>query len=219
MRVLLVEERADRSYAVAYSLALDALSRLDDPDRKKCILLEAIDAHRVLPIVLDILRTLGFEHGWVDREALPEEFRTLPPGQFAEVVDAALADVRRQAEEEVLPTRRLLDEYLYFWMSAAGEDEPKAYLRAFLDGSNRVEALIRALIGPELARLIEAGEPVGDESTVRSRLRPLWVFGLDGEARSQADAILASDPAEEVRALLEWFARVHEAANRPIDDG
>lgn len=77
----------------------------------------------------------------------------------------------------------------------------------------------RAVIGGGAARLVEAGEPVPDEPAVRSRLRPLWVLGLDGEARSRADAILTENPAEEVRALLEWFARAHEAANRPLDDG
>ncbi len=220
LRVLLVEERADRSYAVAYSLALDALKRLDDPDRKKRIFLEAIDAHRALPIVVDLLRTLGFEHGWVRREALPEKFRTLPPGQFEEAVHAALADVRRQAEEEVLPTRRHLDEYLYFWMSAADKDEPTAYLRTFLDGTNRVAILIRALIGEEDARLIEAGELESDARSVRWRLQPLGVFGLDDEARTRAATLLCAEvTSEEDRALLEWFVGVHETTNKPVDDG
>jgi hypothetical protein len=98
--------------------------------------------------VVDLLRTLGFEHGWVGREALPEDLRSLPPEQFQMVVDAVFADVKRQAEEDILLNRHLFDGYLYFWSSAAGEGEPTAYLRTFLDGTNRVAALLRALTGP-----------------------------------------------------------------------
>jgi hypothetical protein len=218
LRVILGEERTDRAHAIMVPLAFAALGRFSNPDSRKQILLETIDNHRVLPVLADLLRDLGKEHGWLERQGLPEEYRTLPPAQLQEVLDAALDDIRNQAEESMLLHRHLLYEYLYVWRDGMGnDDEPKAYLQKLLGDQEDSVKLLRALIGEENARRLEAGESSLDKLTVVSRLRPLWVFGLANEARARADELLADGISGEDRELIEWFVDAHESANRPID--
>jgi hypothetical protein len=63
VRVVLGEEKADRSYPLMRLLALDALRLLRNPDQKKQILLDVIEEHRVLPVMAHLLKELGKEHG------------------------------------------------------------------------------------------------------------------------------------------------------------
>jgi hypothetical protein len=180
--------------------------------------MDVIEEHRVLPLTADLLKELGKEHGWLGRPAQPEEYRALPPEQFEEVVDAALEDLRKQAEESTLLSRYPLDECLYFWRAAAGAEELTTYLKKLVEDRDSFKTLVRAFVGEEAADQLEKGEPVSDESTAVARLRPLRVFDLDGEARARADEILEGNVSDEDRALLEWFLRTHESANRPIED-
>jgi hypothetical protein len=218
VRVVLGEERADRSYPTMFLLVLDALKRLPDHNEKKRILLETIREHRVLPLTADLLKELGKEHGWLGREAYPEQYRTLPPAQLQEVVDAALEDLRKQAEESALLSRDPLGECLYFWRAAAGEGEPAAFLKEFLDDRDSFTTMLRALAGGEAAHRLGEKEPLTDESAVAYRLRLLWVLKLDGEARALADGMLGEEISDEDRLLLEWFVRTHDRANRSIED-
>ncbi len=138
-------------------LALDALKRLPEPERRKEVLLGVIRAYRLLPLTADLLKELGKEHGWFGRNVFPEEHQALPPKQFEEVLKAALDDLRAQAEESALLTRRPLDESLYFWRAAAGNDEPKAYLQQMLGDGEGFTNLLGALVGEDAARQIRKG--------------------------------------------------------------
>ena len=218
VRVLLGEERADRSYTTMFLLAQDALGRLPDPDQKKQIILESIEVHRVLPLTADLLKELGKEHGWFDRPTIQEEYRTLPSEQYQEAVDSAVADLRRQAEDGELLKRRPLDECIYFCRAAVGEKEPAAYLRKLIEEEGSLQLLIKALIGEEAARRIMAKEPIEDESNVVQRLRPLWVLKVDEAARARADELLSGGASDADGALLEWFVATHENANAPAEN-
>jgi len=223
-RVVLGEERVDRSYGSMLLLAEGALKRMSDPERKRQVLKETIEVHRLLPLTADLLKELGKEHGWFDWEAPPDEYRTLPTAQFNEVVDTALEDLRKQAQETSLLSRRPLSESLYFWRVAtiwrAGtdEDEPRAYLEELVEDQDSFVALVRALIGEEAAGRIAKNEALPEESSVVTQLQPLWVFRLDRKARAQAHTLLDENISAEDRALLEWFVRTHESENRRIGD-
>lgn len=221
VRVVLGENRTrsrdDRAHELLVSLAQDALERLPDPDTRKRILLDAIGAHSVLPVTADLLRDLGLEHGWHGRDPFPDEHRTLPTAQFREVLSAALDDVRSQAAASELTRRPLFDEYLYLWRDAAGDEEPGEYLREMIGDQRGFATLLSALAGEEGARLLAAGEPLPDASSLASPLRPLWVFGLQDEARTRADEVREHGAPDEERGLLDWFVAAHESANRPID--
>jgi len=218
VRVLLGEERADRSYPTMFLLAQDALGRLQDPDLKKRIVMESIEADRVLPLTADLLKELGKEHGWFGRPRVQEQCRTFPSEQYREVVKAAVADLRKQAEDGDLLERRPLDGCIYFCRAAVGAEEPAAYFRRLIEDEGSLLLLIRALIGEEDARRVASKEPVTDASDVVQRLRPLWVLKVDEAARTQADELLAGDVSDEDGALLRWFVAAHEAANAPVED-
>ena len=219
VRVLLGEERSDRSYPIMFLLVQDSLAhgRLRDPDLKKRIFVESIEAHRVLPLMADLLADLGKEHGWFDRPEEDENYRTFPSEQFQEVVQKAVADLRNQAEDGKLLERHPIDVCIYFFRAAVGEKEPAAYFRKLIEEEGSLQVLLKALIGEKTTSQIVAREIDAEESSVVQRLRPLWVLKVDEAARDRADKLLADGASDEDAALLEWFVGAHEAANTPIN--
>lgn len=91
-----------------------------------------------------------------------------------------------------------------------GEDG-QGYDLKLIGDPNSFKALLRAFVSADVADLLGQEEPIPDESTAAARLRPLWVFKLDGRARAQADETLERNASDKDRTLLEWFVRIHES--------
>lgn len=207
LRATLPEERADRGHPVAVLLALDTLRLLPETGLRRKLLVESIELHHVTPVIVDILRDLGKEHGWQGREEWPNQHKTLPDKQFRDVLEVALEDIRKQANPNVLLSRHMLDEYLYLWKDAAENNEPKEYLSRLLD-ENKVDLvykLLRGLVGQKAADEIAAGCEPDDTSTIYSHLRVLQVFGVCERVKEHLQKFLAENQEQETERLFRWF--------------
>lgn len=98
LQAILGMEGHGPAYSTLYLLGVDALKKLPDSGSRKGLILEWIEGNRVTPVLVDVLRAMGGEHGWYgpdDSRTLPEGLRRLSSNDFSEVLSATVQDCRR----------------------------------------------------------------------------------------------------------------------------
>ncbi len=188
LRAVFGIEGHETAYPTLHLLGIDALKKLPDSDSRKELILEWIEDDHVTPVLTDVIRTLGGEHGWYrDSRTLPEESRTLSPRDFSEVLSAAVRDIEEQAESGSLLGNDLFNEYLYLWKYAAGDEGPREYLQMVIVSERGLPELLLAYVtSTNLAFEGWTGWPeAGERPELRVQL--LEDFCLVDEAKALAE--------------------------------
>jgi hypothetical protein len=215
IRALLGIESVESSHGVANILVRDSLRRLPNSSGRKRILLECAEEWGVTPLLVEVLRSMGHEHGWYQGEsAVPEQSRLLLPDDLSEVLSEICSKIAEEASSGELLNRDLFNEYLYLWKYADGEEKPTGYLARILERDRGVVELLEAYMNrssPALGGWAEKRTPSGK---VALRIHILDDFGQREEALNRAQALLAEPPSwldAEQKSLLEEFVLYYES--------
>ncbi len=187
------------------------------------MILEWIENNHATPVLVGILRTFGGEHGWYrDNRTLPEEFRTLSPHDFSEVLSATVRDIEEQAQSGSLLGRDSFDDYLYLWWFAAGDEGPPREYLVSIIGTERglPELLLSYVTRTDLAF---RGRPKNPEAGEQPQLRVqiLEDLGLVDAAGTRAEELLREHPeqvSEEDRVLLQAFVNWYSSGGDARQD-
>lgn len=208
------------AYPTLHLLALDALKELPDSVSRKALILDWIEDDHVTPVLTDVIRTLGGEHGWYrDNRTLPEEYRTLSPRDFHEVLSAAVRDIEEQARSGSLLRNDLFNEYLYLWKYAAGDEAPREYLGSVIVTERGLpELLLAYVMRTNLA--FEGWTKWRPEAGERPELRVqlLEDLRLVEEAEARAEELLGGRPeglSDQDRILLQAFVNHYASDEEP----
>jgi hypothetical protein len=199
------------AYPALYLLAVDTLKKLPDSSSRKGLILRWIEDNRATPVLVDVLRSMGGEHGWYgpeDSRTLPEGLRTLSSNDFSDALSATVMDIEKQSRSVSLLDRDQFDEYLYLWKYAAGDEGPKEYLESVIAAEQGLSDLLLAYTTKTTStfgRRVQKPR-AGEDSKLRVQL--LEDFGLVDKARVRAEQVLHEHPeqlSEEDRVLLRAF--------------
>ena len=211
LRAILGMEGHGPAYPALYLLGVDALKKLPDSGSRKGLILEWIEDNRLTPVLVDVLRSMGGEHGWYgskDSRTLPEEHRTLSSHDFSEVLSATVQDIEEQSRSGSFLDRDLFDEYLYLWKYASGDEGPKEYLESVVAAEQGLPNLLLAYTTKTSSAFGGwVQKPRAGEDT-ELRVPLLEDFGLVDHARVRAEQMLVEHPeqlSEEDRVLLRAF--------------
>lgn len=199
-------EGVGTAHRVLYLLASDALGRLADSASRRDLLVNWIRSNGATPVLVDVLRESGFEHGWHRDAALPEDVSKLSSEDFRQVLDVAVPAIRAQADSGTLLSSDLFDEYLYLWGDAEGKDGPRQYLREVLETERGLPDLLRAYVTKTSSAFDGWVEDPDEDSPLRVQL--LEDFGLVEETRIAAGRLLqqnAGNLSDDDRARLTAF--------------
>jgi predicted KAP-like P-loop ATPase len=190
------------------------LRRMGDAERER-IVLALVETDAALCAALDVVRTLGNDHGmFTDKPARDDKLALVPRALVEQLGPKALERIRRSAQDSsfVFGLRRL--RYLLaWWEELAGHDEPRDWLlRVTTDDA----ALLSAL--PAFARRIRSQS--GYKMRERLVLDPqdLAHFFDVTALGTRLDELAGSDSLNDSeRQLLEAFARARAARQRGED--
>ena len=172
-----------------YLLGVDMLKRVRGSAERKKIILEALQGHEITPVMVQMMRSLGMEHGYREQTKAPEELRTLTAEDFREVEEAVAESIRSQAKDEKLLARDVFDQYLYLWEDISGSGPPRDYLSAVVSKDQTLVRLLQAYSersDPAFFGFVAADQ---DKTPPILRVQLLDNFGLTEEARTAALAI------------------------------
>ena len=122
MWVNITETRCESSL---YLLGVDMLRHLPESSEGKSIVLDALRDYGITPIIVQVMRSLGMEHGYREKAEEPEEHRKLNKKDFHEVEERVAESIRLQAYDGMLLNRDVFDQYLYLWEDISGVGPPR----------------------------------------------------------------------------------------------
>lgn len=204
------------AYTSMNILAVDSLRKLrrakGSPEVKHLIS-ACVATYGMTPVLADVMRTLGEEHGWRDREIWPEERRTLSSADLDEVKKEIAENIQQQAQDGRLLTQELFDQFIYLWEDIDAEGSRKLFAELTNNGRKFVELLRAYAVRSDPAHFYEKDWWL---TTGRNRqgLRVQLVeeFDVESTAITKAEELLDDPPtwlSLHDRELLEAFLRHH----------
>jgi hypothetical protein len=193
-----------------YLLGVDMLRRLPESSDRKAIILDALQDHEITPIMVQMMRSLGMEHGYLGRAEQPEEYRTLSVEDFREVEERVAESIRIQAHDGTLLDKDVFDQYIYLWEDISESRPPRDFLFSLVRDDESLVRLLKAY--GERSDAAFYGSVAADLEKTPAQLRVQLIenFGLTNEARDTAFALTESPAAwisEEEMNLLTAFVR------------
>jgi hypothetical protein len=193
-----------------YLLGVDMLRRLPESSVRKAIILDALQDHEITPIMVQMMRSLGMEHGYLGRAEQPEEYRTLSVEDFREVEERVAESIRIQAHDGTLLDKDVFDQYIYLWKDISESRPPRDFLFSLVRDDESLVRLLKAY--GERSDSAFYGSVAADLEKTPAQLRVQLIenFGLTNEARDTAFALTESPAAwisEEEMNLLTAFVR------------
>jgi hypothetical protein len=99
LRAICIMEGGIAAESSLYLLGVDMLKRLPESSDRKAIILDTLQNHEITPIMVQMMRSLGMEHGYRGRAEVPEEHRTLSVEDLREVEERVAESIRSQTTD------------------------------------------------------------------------------------------------------------------------